>query len=60
MVPAVRFVVVIMRTIQWVLQLQRTAHAAGFRGFVLDETADEYAESLADFIARAEVNAVFG
>ena len=60
--------VLTMRTLQWVSGLERTARSAGFHGFVLPprlddelpETPDEYAESLADFIAKAELNAVFG
>jgi len=49
-----------MRSPAWVLQLQRTARAWGHRDFSWTETPDEYAESLADHIARVEVREAYG
>lgn len=50
----------LMRSPAWVLQLQRTARAWGHRDFSWTETPDEYAESLADHIARVEVREAYG
>jgi hypothetical protein len=52
--------VVLMRSPAWVLQLQRTARAWGYRDFSWVETPDEYAEAVADHIARVEVRAACG
>jgi len=49
-----------MRSPAWVLQLQRTARAWGYRDFSWVETPDEYAEAVADHIARVEVRAACG